>query len=195
MNFLGIDTSADYLTVIAQKEEKTQTRYIENCARAHSVILMREIDAVLNALSMHPKDCDFFAVTVGPGSFTGIRIGISTVKGLCLATGKKALSITSFDTLAYAEKDEKLLCIVDAGHSCVYACGYENNQVTVAPHYCTREEAEGYVKEGYRLVDSKHTDSAKGFLEAVKNKCSQLCEADTLAALYLRKSSAEENLK
>ena len=125
MNFLGVDTSSEYLTVIACKGDKSETRFYKDCLRNHSVRLMEEIDSAFLALDMKPSDCDFFAAVTGAGSFTGIRIGISTIKGLCLATGKPALPVTSFEVLAYAEKDEKLLATIDAGHGYLYAAGYE----------------------------------------------------------------------
>ena len=193
MNFLGVDTSGDYLTVIACKKGKSEVRYLKDCTRAHSVRLMEEIDGVLSALQMKPAECDFFAVVTGPGSFTGIRIGISTIKGLCLATGKPALAVTSFDALAYAERDEKLLPVIDAGHGYTYLAGYENRTLTIPPQYCSNEQAAQFVKAGYRMIDSNSADPAKGFLEAVRAKYQEAGEAGELAALYLRKSSAEEN--
>ena len=192
MNFLGIDTSGDYLTVIACKNDQSVVRYFPDCTRSHSVRLMEEVDKALSALEMKPSDCDFFAAVTGPGSFTGIRIGIATVKGLCLATGKDALSITSFDVLAYAERDEKLLTVVDAGHGYYYLAGYQNHIVTILPQYCSKEQAEEYIKAGYRKIDCNSVDPAKGFFEAVKAKSGKAGQAE-LAALYLRKSSAEEN--
>ena len=193
MNFLGVDTSGNYLSVIACKNDRSEVRYFKDCTRSHSVRLMEEVDRALSALAMKPADCDFFASVTGPGSFTGIRIGISTVKGLSLATGKPALAVTSFDVLAYAERDEKLLTVIDAGHGCVYMAGYENRVLTIQPTYCTREQAEEYVKKGYRMVDSNSADPAKGFLEAVKANYKRAAGANELTALYLRKSSAEEN--
>ena len=100
----------------------------------HSVLLMQAVDETLKKADMTLGDCDFFAAVVGAGSFTGIRIGISAVKGVCLATGKPALPITSFDTVAYNALDgEKILCLVDALHGYYYACGYEKGEVTLAP--------------------------------------------------------------
>lgn len=156
---------------------------------------MQEIDGALAALNMKPADCDFFAVVIGAGSFTGIRIGISCIKGLCFATGKPALAITSFDTLAYAEREQKLLCTVDAGHGYVYAAGYEEGKVSIPPMYCAKENLEKWLGEGYRLVDSSAADPAKGFLAAIRANAKNTCSAESLSALYLRKSSAEENLK
>ena len=193
MNFLGLDTSGDYLNVIACKNDECVVRYDKDCIRSHSVRLMEEVDASLSALQMKPTECDFFAVVVGPGSFTGIRIGISTVKGLCLATGKPALQVTSFDVLAYAEREEKLLAVIDAGHGYTYLAGYENRTVTIPPQYCSNEQAELYVQAGYRMIDCNRSDPAKGFLEAVRAKYNEAGDSGALAALYLRKSSAEEN--
>ena len=71
---------------------------------------------------------------VGPGSFTGIRIGISTIKGFCLAAGKPSLPVTSFETMAYNDVDgNKLLCLVDALHGRYYACGYETASYDGSP--------------------------------------------------------------
>ena len=181
--------------MIVSKGDKCETRFVQDCLRNHSVRLMEEIDSALFALSMKPADCDFFSVVVGAGSFTGIRIGISCIKGLCLATGKPALPVTSFDVLAYAEKDEKLLATVDAGHGYLYVAGYENKKRVIPPAYRSQEEAEELVKQGYRKIDWKSVDPAKGFFEAVKANYQNTVSAEALSALYLRKSSAEENLK
>lgn len=195
MNFLGVDTSSEYLAVVARKGDKSETRFLTDCARSHSVRLMSEIDSALSALDMKPSDCDFFAAVVGAGSFTGIRIGVSCIKGLCLATGKPALPVTSFDVLAYAENEEKLLAVVDAGHGFYYAAGYEKRKLTVPPAYLSREEAEAYVEEGYRKIDRRSVDPVKGLTEAILSNADKTVKAENLSALYLRKSSAEENLK
>ena len=140
MKFLAIDTSGRALNVVAVNEEKTVVSRREDCAMRHSVLLMDAIDGALKEAGMTLADCDFLACVVGPGSFTGIRIGIATVKGLCLAGEKKALSLTTFDTLAYADTDGKRLCLVDAGHGNVYACGYDGTQVVLPRQKCGRED-------------------------------------------------------
>lgn len=195
MNFLGVDTSMEYLTVIATKGEQCEVRFVTDCARNHSVRLMEEIDAAMKVLCMKPSDCDFFAAVVGAGSFTGIRIGISCIKGLCLATKKPALPVTSFDVIAYAENEGKLLSVIDAGHGFFYAAGYEDGKNVLSPAYLSAGEVEELVKAGYRKIDWKRVDPAKGFLNAIRLKSGQTIGAEELSALYLRKSSAEENSK
>lgn len=199
MKFLAVDTSGAHLTVVACNGEESVVTDVADCMRAHSVRLMEEIDRTLNELRLTPADCDFFGCVVGAGSFTGIRIGIATVKGLCFAVGKPALAVTSFDALAYAEEGGKLLALVDAGHGAYYACGYTDGVVTVPPAYCGGERVRALRAEGYELVSgealpvgSRSVDGARGLLNAVRAKSGQLIPARELEALYLRKSSAEE---
>ncbi len=198
MKFLAIDTSGKHLTVLAYFDGRVERSYLSDCALSHSVRLMGEIDGVCSRIGLAPKDFDFFAVVVGAGSFTGIRIGIATVKGLCFACEKKALAITSFDTIAYAERGGRLTAVVDAGHNYVYACTYdEERSILSAPCYVSAEQA---LKEGEAFAcaekvcfDCKQVDPSKGLLNAVLAKQNELIEAVALEALYIRKSSAEEN--
>jgi len=71
-------------------------------AETHSVRLLEGIDYLLRSLQLSLKDIDAFAVISGPGSFTGVRIGLTTIKGLAETTGKPITSITAFE--AWAEK-------------------------------------------------------------------------------------------
>ncbi len=164
----------------------------------HSVLLMDEIARALSALGMTAAECDFFAVVVGPGSFTGIRIGIATVKGLALAAEKPTLAVTSFDTLAYDEGSEALLPLVDAGHGAYYACPYDGGSAQ-SPAYMAEADVLALVGRGYTPVSSQPVgiktvlkDPARGLLAAVRKKQGEVVPARELEALYLRKSSAEE---
>ena len=96
-NFLAVDTSSRYLTVLAVKDGKPFLRHLPDCAMRHSVMLMDEIDKTLTQAGLTPAECGFFCAVTGPGSFTGIRIGISAMKGFALGTGKKLKPVTSFD--------------------------------------------------------------------------------------------------
>lgn len=201
MKFLGMDTSGEYLAVVAKNEEKESVQLIKDCLHAHSVRLMGEIEGALDGAGMTVRDCDFFSVVVGAGSFTGIRIGVSTVKGLCLALTKPALSLTSFDLLAYAERGGKTLCLVNAGHGYYYAAGYEGESCTLAPAYSGEERVKELIREGYEPrsfaplgLGERVLDPAKGLLRASVARASRAEDAAHLTALYLRRSSAEENL-
>ncbi len=203
MNFLAIDTSAKYLSVIAYADGRTEKIHLPDCALRHSVVLADTVTDTLSRAHMAPEECDFFAAVVGPGSFTGIRIGISTVKGLCFAAGKPALAVTSFDTLAYHGESVPLLALVDAGRGYRYGCAYdEKKQIVSPPAYLSPEETDRLIAEGFLPVSAEAltegctvADPCEGLLRAVLAKQKELIPAAELAALYLRKSSAEENRK
>lgn len=200
MKYLAVDTSGKQLNVAVFDGATETALRREDCAMKHSVLLMEEIDAALKTARLALSDCDFFVCVTGPGSFTGIRIGIAAVKGLCLALGKPALALTSFDCLAYADMNEKKLCLVDAGHGNYYACGYAGRQVVLPPAFLSREQAEEYIAAGYVPVAAEElfsgvgkADCAAGLSAAARAKAEEAGDAHALEAMYLRKSSAEEN--
>lgn len=200
MNYLAIDTSGKYLTVIAKKGDKTERVCLSDCMAKHSVVLMDEIDGALSRLGLTPQECDFFAVVIGPGSFTGIRIGISTIKGLCFACEKRAVAVTSFDCIAYT-KEMPIMSLVDAGHGYVYAAAYDKERNLVfQPQYVATSAIEEMRNEfcfasADGIDESECVDVAFGLERAVAAKGNHRVDADCLTALYLRKSSAEENRK
>jgi tRNA threonylcarbamoyladenosine biosynthesis protein TsaB len=207
VNYLAIDTANEYLTVLAVKDGKATCSHLPDCAMRHSVALMTEVDKVLCRANLSLAECDFIACVVGAGSFTGIRIGIATVKGLCLASGKPALPVTSFELCAYntVEPIDKPLALIGAGHGAYYVCGFDGTGETVLPpSYLTEEEvaqkcAEGFspvsvgVKTlGQRVVQT--VDPVAGLQAAVERKA-QKGTFGELQAVYVRKSSAELNLQ
>lgn len=202
MKFLAIDTVAKYLTVVAYADGRREQIFLPDCAMKHSVLLMDAVRETLSRARLTPKDCDFFAAVVGPGSFTGIRIGISTVKGLCLAAEKPALSLTSFDTIAYAER-KPLLALADAGHGCFYSCAFDGNGSAVRPQaFRSREEIDAIIEEGFPPVAAEPlfpgcgvADPAEGLFRFCCERGASAADPALLSALYLRKSSAEENRK
>jgi len=201
-----LDTSGGYLSVVAKKGDRAYTVFVEDCAMKQSSLFMQKIDEALEKANLILNDCDFFSAVVGAGSFTGIRIGISAMKGFALATGKPTLPVTSFEVTAYnkIEPSGKILCLVDALHDCYYACGYEGDKVILPPCYLTEEEILRLVeKEGYLLrstgalpiferYEGQTVDPVLGLQNAV-DALSKLGRFGELTALYARKSSAELN--
>ena len=149
---------------------------------------------------LSPNECDFFAAVTGPGSFTGIRIGISAVKGFALATGAKTLGVTAFDMLAYnVNGSKKFLAVIDAAHGYYYCCGYNADKtVFLQPCYLSREAAVEYGLPfyGFEELDlPSYTKLNAGdcLYNAVKALEGNL--SNDVCALYVRKSQAEEGRK
>ena len=161
MKFLAVDTANEYLCVVAYKDGKTATAFLPDSSMRHSTELMAQVEKALHECELTLDECDFFAAVVGAGSFTGIRIGVSAVKGFCLACGKPSIPVTSFELAAYnaVEPCEKMLCVVDALHDAYYACGFDSaKNVVLQPAYLTEDEVLALVADGYSLRALKSKD-------------------------------------
>lgn len=200
MNYLAIDTSRKNLTVAVCKDGEIYKFYDADCGVRHSVALMKETEKLLASAGLELKDADFIAAVTGAGSFTGIRIGVSTVKALCFAFGKPCLPITSFDTLAYNKEKGKVLAVIDAGHGGFYVCGYKDRKVVLPPAYVMKEQlitlAAEYLAVAASPIDGVNAEIVcvdEGLVCAVAAKRGEATfDYESLSPLYVRKSQAEE---
>lgn len=128
MKILGIDTSTKFLCIGFFDNSKIY-EYRLNLGMGHCALLLPSIKRILDSLQTEPKSIDYLAVGLGPGSFTGIRIALSTIKGLAVALNKKVVGIASLDIIAYNALayigDYKFVCsVLDAKRDLVYASLY-----------------------------------------------------------------------
>lgn len=101
MKVLAIDTSSIVATCAILDDDKILAEYILNHKMTHSQTIMPMIKEILDSCSLKPADIDVYAAAKGPGSFTGLRIGIATIKGLAQATGKEVIGIPTLNALAF----------------------------------------------------------------------------------------------
>jgi len=122
MHSLIIDTSGPNLCVVVADNERVIGRYNRRQDRQHGRLLVPVIRAVLRSSGCRLADIDYYAVNIGPGSFTGLRIGVATVKGLCLAAAKPLIGFSSLDALALRlPGQDRLICpVIDAKRRQVY---------------------------------------------------------------------------
>ena len=195
-NFLAVDTSSRSLTVVACKGSKQVVRHTDDCAMKHSVLLMDEIDLALAEAGLTPEECDFFCAVTGPGSFTGIRIGVACVKGYATALSKRAFGVTAFEMLSYnVNSDSAYLICIDAGHGNYYACGYDGKGTCdLAPRYMSGDEVVSLGRSVYGYEDLPlpvYTKlNARDCLLPAVIACKD--RADGVTALYVKKSQSEE---
>lgn len=127
MNILAVDTSALTATVAVMKDGVSVFENNITNALTHSETLMPMIDYALKSVKLNPADIDLFAVSQGPGSFTGIRIGISAVKALAYAVNKPVFGVNTLLALAYnlsVVENIPICPIMDARRSQVYNAVY-----------------------------------------------------------------------
>lgn len=116
MIILAVDTTSPYCCVALKKDNTTLGAININGGNTHSVVLMPIIDTLLKGANLTIADIDLFAVTAGPGSFTGVRIGVSTIKGLALGLNKPVVCLSTLRCLAENFKDfSGIICpVMDA---------------------------------------------------------------------------------
>lgn len=105
MRLLAIDTSLEACAVGIAAGDAARILRSETIGRGHAERLFAMIAEALDAAGMTLADVDRFAVTVGPGSFTGIRVGIAAVRGFALATGKPAIGLSTLAVHAAAARE------------------------------------------------------------------------------------------
>ncbi|WP_244833663.1 tRNA (adenosine(37)-N6)-threonylcarbamoyltransferase complex dimerization subunit type 1 TsaB [Clostridium sp. BJN0001] len=130
MIVLSVDTSSKTATAAIIDDNKILGEINYNDKREHSTILMGMIKQLLNDTNLTINDIDGFVVSKGPGSFTGLRIGMATVKGLSFGSKKPYVSVSSLDALALtAINFDGIICpIMDALRDSVYTAFYEKDE-------------------------------------------------------------------
>jgi len=140
MKILGIDTSSKFLSFALCEDERIIVEESHLLDRKHSSLLVPKIKHMLGGLGVCIKDIDAFVIGLGPGSFTGLRIGVSTVKGFGISTKKPCVGISSLDSLALdanVEKDDLIVPVLDAKRGNVYSAIYrkEKNRIVKKSNY------------------------------------------------------------
>lgn len=130
MNILALDSSGLAASAALVSEERVMGEFFINHKMTHSRTLMPLLENMLNALEFDKSDIDFIAVTSGPGSFTGLRIGMAAAKGLCAALDKPLITVPTLDVLAEGlegieGRGELIVPVMDARRGQVYYSMYK----------------------------------------------------------------------
>lgn len=183
MNILACDSTRDELLVVLAVDDKIYHKSVSG-KRGHSPLIMELVDNLFKEADLKPKDIDVYSVCVGPGSFTGIRIGIATFNALAYATGAKRVEVNSFELLSYGIDDG--VFSIDAGNGNLYIAKKKDGKIEMS-----------FLEKG-ETADceflSREVDYSTAFKNIVTEKCENNDYVDGFKPLYLRKSQAERNL-
>lgn len=129
MKILSLDTSATVATVAIAEDSRILAEYTVDNKNTHSESLLPMIEAVLSSLSLKISDIDLFALSSGPGSFTGVRIGAATVKGLAFGKDTPCVEVSTLEALAYnLVVRQGLICpVMNARRSQVYTALFRSD--------------------------------------------------------------------
>lgn len=122
MKILSLDSTAIVSTVAVCEDERLLAQLTLNNGNTHSETLLPMIESSLKLLKLNIDDIDLFACSAGPGSFTGVRIGVATIKGLAFGKGKPCVGVSSLEALAYnLLGNDGLICpVMNARRSQLY---------------------------------------------------------------------------
>ena len=127
---LAVDTSLASISVAVLEDDAIRSELFTHTGRNHTEVLLPVIERALVSADVKREQIDLFAVTSGPGSFTGLRVGVSTVKGLAFVLRKPVIDVCTLDVLArniMPAGNRVLICpMVDAGRGEVYVALYRS---------------------------------------------------------------------
>jgi tRNA threonylcarbamoyladenosine biosynthesis protein TsaB len=185
MKILAVNTATPSCGVAVVDEDTVSAYFGLNSRTTHARQLLPLIDETLKACRLTIADLDGFAAVRGPGSFTGLRIGISTVKGLALACDRPLVGVSSLDALAFplGGYSDPICVMIDARKNEVYACWYRyinNNLEKLTDETVMRPEKAVTRKNGaclfvgtgaqvYRDLIQKNTNGRARFAPSFQN--------------------------
>lgn len=133
MKILGIDTSSSSLSVAVMDDDLLKGEFTLNHKLTHSEQMMPLLDSLLSHLELKMSDIDLIGVSVGPGSFTGIRIGVAAANAMAMAIDIPVVGISSLEAMAYTagEVDYTIVSTFDAQRERFYfnAYRFENSEL------------------------------------------------------------------
>lgn len=221
MKNLSIDTSSKICSVAVLEDDQIIDEINLDNGRTHSENLMPIVEQILSKNNLKLAEINLISCCVGPGSFTGIRIGVSSVKAMAEVLGIPVASITSLETLARLDESDAIkVSLIDARNNQVY-CGIFDKQYNQVEDFIADDIAnvievlkkyENIVCIGdgavlhkelikTKIEDAKFAEendqrSAFGGLIGYKKYLAgDLKNADTIVPMYLRKSQAERMKK
>lgn len=174
MKILALDSTANTSTVALLDDEHLIAQYTVNTKNTHSETLLPMVKSLLQASDTAVDEIDAFAVANGPGSFTGVRIGVATIKGLSFGRNKKCVAVSTTEALSVnLDGFDGIICpIMNARRGQVYTCIFKDGRTLMEERCMMLDELipmlEKYNEkiyftgDGYELILDKE----------IKNKCS-----------------------
>ena len=135
MMILAVETTAAVASAALLRDGVLLEEREADAGKKHAETLLPLIDALLEENGVTISQIDLFAVDVGPGSFTGVRIGVSLVNALAFAAGKQVVAVDSLETLTLwaGETDRPVAAMIDARNGNAYAALYQAGSTLIEP--------------------------------------------------------------
>lgn len=184
MRLLGIDTTGKYLSLILVNGDDTVIKKIDGGKKKHTSMLMPAIDALLTENNLVIDDLNYISAIVGPGSFTGIRVGVSSANAIAYSLDIPMIEVTSLELIAYNKADG--VALIDALHGNYYGGTISGGEITEMRYY-----EKGDIISGDEHYQDEDYDYGKEYAAILIKKAKRGEVKETLLPVYLRESQAE----
>lgn len=123
---LAIDTATRWAGLALHDGTAVIAEHGWRCLNTHTIEMTPAVDNMLNQAGLSPTDIDAITVTIGPGSYTGLRVGLALAKGLALANGLALIGVPTLDVVAasFGQREGQLVVVVEAGRKRISVAGY-----------------------------------------------------------------------
>ena len=224
MKILALESSAVCASAAVSENGKIVSECFINAGLTHSQTLLPMVKSCLDTAKLTVDEIDVIAVSAGPGSFTGVRIGVATAKGLAF-TGRECRAVSTLESMAYNffGVSCSVCCVMDARCSQVYTAAFECGErvtrlcedkailIRELPEMLTNLKKPVYLLgDGadlcYNYLKSVETDvllapshlkyqRASGVALAAEHSAGQVCDGGSIQPVYLRVPQAERELR
>jgi len=209
VTILALDTTSEFGSLAIRSGAQTASELTLHSPEGFAHLIFPAIERLLEQAAIRLEQIDCFAAASGPGSFTGVRVGLSAVKGLAEATSKPAVGVSNLQTISSFGNLPLRAIVLDARRGEVYAAVYDTNLQPVIPEavlklpaWLASLDAPAYqfisplghgILEGTRFAEMPFIDPPKSLATAVAYCAEQSPWVDpaSLDANYVRRSDAE----
>ena len=203
MTIFYIDTTSKYLYTGIVRDNKLLTERKEDLGKDLSVYTVSVVNEMFNEVNLKPSDIDKIIVVNGPGSFTGIRIGVTLAKIFAWSLNKDITTITSLEAMALSIETDKLVVpIINARREACYASIFDGNNVLLEGCYLTIEKLKMFLtgigkeyafisNDSFSFNTEKYDPNILKIVNYYQNK--ETINPHLVNPLYLKLTEAEEN--
>lgn len=209
---LSIDTTSEFGSIALTGGERVIEELSLHSPDGFGHVLYGHLEELLARHAVNVGDVECFAAASGPGSFTGVRVGLTAVKGLAEATGKRLVAVSNLRALAWFGSAPLRATVLDARRGEVYAAVYNDRLETIMPEAVLKYEAwlKTLPPRGFELISSdfspfhSHIDATIPTVTAPRAlagvigriawsefRCGRACDPAEIDANYVRRSDAE----
>lgn len=190
MKILAFETT-DAVASVALYLDGEVLETVIDTDRRHAESVLPAAEELLSVHGLSTADMDAFAADVGPGSFTGVRIGVCMANALGAAHKKPVVAINALETLAFPYRERTVCALIDARNGNGYGAVYRSGEVLIAPCACVIADFTADLPNDCRMVGTATNDPKLPSAAAVAAIASERIGEKEIAPLYLKLSQAE----